>query len=282
MTILELIQKTTAYFEKANVPNPRLDVELILAHVLRLKRMELYLQFERGLTSQELDSLRPLVKRRADREPLQHILGTIDFFGLELQTTPQALIPRPETEILVQTAVVVLGKESDAKIGDVGTGSGAIALAILHACPSVTCVATDISQEALTLARSNAEKIGLSVRIDFRLGNLFETMLPGETWDMIVSNPPYIPSDQIPKLQPEVRHDPIQALDGGIDGLEIVRKLISDSTNFLKKNGWLIFEIGHDQSSEVKKLLEANEYTSVEIVQDLQKYPRVVKAQKSS
>ncbi|MBI4027438.1 MAG: peptide chain release factor N(5)-glutamine methyltransferase [Verrucomicrobia bacterium] len=280
MTILELIQKTTAYFEKAGVPNPRLDVELLLAHILRLKRMELYLQFERVLTDPELDQLRPQVKRRAGREPLQHILGSVDFCGLEFLTTPAALIPRPETELLVQTAVRLLGKESRGVVLDLGTGGGAIALAVANACPGARCVATDIAEESLVLARTNAEKTALQDRVEFRRGNWFEPLTAGETFDLIVSNPPYIPSGEIPALQPEVRHDPPQALDGGPDGLDAIRKLAAGAIAFLKTGGHLLLEMGAGQDVVVWELLEARGYSEIAVIADLQKIPRIAQARK--
>ncbi len=277
VTILDLIQKTTSYFEKCGVPNARLDVELLLGHVLKLRRMELYLQFERVLTEKELDELRPMVKRRSSREPLQHILGSVDFCGLELMVSPQALIPRPETEILVQNCITILEKENGTVL-DVGTGSGAIALAVAHACPRIRCVAVDVSEDALTLARSNAEKSGLKERVDFRAGDLFGPVGKDEMFDLIVSNPPYISTGEISNLQPEVQRDPRAALDGGVDGLDVIRKLISGSASHLKPGGWLLMEIGHDQLSRVKQLLEENGWGGIRFVNDLQGVARVVLA----
>jgi len=278
MTILELLQKTTAYLEKAGVPNPRLDTELLLGYVLHLKRMEIYLQFERKLTEQELNALRPMVKRRAAREPLQHIMGTVDFCGLELVVSRQALIPRPETEILVQTAIDIIGRESYTAVLDLGTGSGAIALAVTKTCPTVACIATDISEEALALARVNAEKHGLSHRVEFRCGNLFDRLANGEVFNLILSNPPYIPSGEIPKLQPEVQHDPPQSLDGGVDGLDFIRRLISEAGRFLNGGGRLVFEIGHDQAKQVQALLEAQGWSGIVFIRDLHGFSRVVHA----
>jgi release factor glutamine methyltransferase len=282
MTILELIQKTTAYFEKAGVPSPRLDVELLLAHVLCLKRMELYLQFERVLKDSELEALRPMVKRRSSREPLQHILGSVEFHGLQLNVGPDALIPRPETEILVETALSKMGKESNVDVLDLGTGTGAIILAIAQNRPNAQCMATDISEAALKLARINAEKNKLQERVEFRSGNLFEPLKTGEQFDLIVSNPPYIPSAEISTLQPEVQRDPINALDGGPDGLDIIRKIISSSPALLKSDGFLIMEIGHDQSVAVLELLKAAGFRNTESVNDLQGYARIVTGQKPS
>jgi len=279
MTILELIRKTTSFFEKAGVPDPRLDVELLLAHALGLKRMDLYLQFERALSESELDWLRPMVKRRATREPLQHILGKVEFYGLEIRCTAQALIPRPETELLVQRAVELLAARSS--VLDLGTGGGAIALAVAHACSSVTCVATDISENALALARANAEQTGLQKRVEYRQGDLFQPIAPGEIFDLIASNPPYIPSGEISTLQAEVRHDPSLALDGGADGLAVIRKLIAGAAVFLKKEGWLALEIGRDQASAVREALEKSGWSSIGFVNDLQGIPRIVSARRA-
>lgn len=280
VTILELIQKTTAYFEKSGVPNPRLDVELLLAHALKLRRMDLYLQFERELTEGELTILRPMVKRRAAREPLQHIVGTVDFHGVELIVSPAALVPRHETEQLVEAAVSLLGKESRASVLDVGTGTGAILLAIVHAIPGARGVGVDVSGGALELAKANAEKTGLAARIEFRQGDLFEAMKPGEAFDLLVSNPPYIPTGEIPKLQPEVQQDPREALDGGADGLDVIRRLISQGATHLAPGGWLLIEIGHDQAPRVKPLLEENGWIEIRFVNDLQGIARIAQARK--
>lgn len=281
MTLLDLIQKTTAFFEKSGVPDARLDVELLLAHVLDLKRMDLYLQFERVLSEAELDRLRPLVRRRATREPLQHLVGTVEFCGLQLAVTPQALIPRPETEGLVEKALHLLDRPA-ATVLDMGTGTGAIALAIARARPAARCVAIDLSEEALALARVNGEKHGLLSRVDFRPGNLFEPLKPDERFDLIVSNPPYIPSDDIPGLQPEVRFDPVLALNGGADGLEMIRKLAAGAGIFLKEGGWLVMEIGHRQAPAVRELLKATGWQAVEFEKDFQGMDRVAAARKGT
>jgi release factor glutamine methyltransferase len=283
VTILELIQKTATYFEKSEVPNPRLDVELLLAHVLNLRRMDLYLQFERALTEKELDQLRPLVKRRASREPLQHIIGNVEFYGLPIQVSAKALIPRPETELLIERAKGFLANvQNDICILDMGTGTGAIALALAQVLPIAKVVATDISQEALSLASENAQKTNLSTRVEFRHGNLFEPIRENETFDLIVSNPPYIPTAEIASLQKEVLFDPICALDGGPDGLDIIRKIISDASRFLKSSGFLLLEIGINQMEPIRELFVKEGYTNIEFFKDLQQVYRIAKAQKST
>jgi release factor glutamine methyltransferase len=278
MNILELLQKTTVFFEKAGVLSPRLDIELILTHVLRMKRMDLYLQFERSLSEAELNTLRSLVKRRAAREPLQHILGSVDFCGLEILTTKDALIPRPETEILAQIAIDKLGKTNAKRALDIGTGTGALTLAILHACPQARAVAVDISTEALKLAESNAVRNHLQERVQFRQGDLFDPVV-SETFDLIVSNPPYIPSGEIAGLQPEVQYDPLIALDGGPDGLDLIRKLAGNAMNFLTKGAPLLLEIGHNQSNPVLDLFKEKSWAHAVFHHDLQGIPRFVCAQ---
>ncbi|MDD2708462.1 MAG: peptide chain release factor N(5)-glutamine methyltransferase [Verrucomicrobiae bacterium] len=278
MNILELIQKTTVFFEKAGVPNPRLDVELLLAGVLGLKRMDLYLQFERTLSEVELDHLRPLVRRRAAREPLQHLVGTVEFHQLTLRCGPQALIPRQETELLVEKAVRLLSGRADAAVLDVGTGTGAIILCLAQSLPGAKCVAVDISAEALMLARQNAGDAGLLERVDFRQGSLFEPLKEGERFDLIVSNPPYIRTDELDRLQPEVKHDPRLALDGGADGLDVIRPLISDARKWLATSGWLALEMGCGQGASVAALLKEGGCREISIEPDLAGCDRIAVA----
>ncbi len=282
MTILELIQKTTAYFEKAGVPNPRLDVELLLAHALKLKRMDLYLQFERVFTAPELDALRPLVKRRAAREPLQHLVGSVDFCGVTLAVSRAALVPRPETEVVAQVAIARLDAATPRTVLDLGTGSGAILLALLAARPKARGVGTDRDAAALALARANAETTGLAARVEFREGDLFAPV-GEERFDLLVSNPPYIPSGEIANLQPEVReHDPRAALDGGPDGLDVLRRLAKDAAAHLNPGGTLVMEIGHDQSAAVEALLRETGWEMVAFHKDLQGIARIVEARREN
>lgn len=281
MTILELIQKTTPFFGKAGVPTPRLDVELLLAHVLGLRRMDLYVQFERILTEPELDRLRPLVKRRAAREPLQHIVGTVEFWGVTLASDKRALVPRPETEILVERALTLRPGDGAATVLDVGTGTGAIAIALLAARPAWRAVATDVSAEALALARENAARAGLDARLDLRTGNLLAALKDGETFDLVAANLPYIPSAAIAGLQAEVRdHDPKLALDGGADGLDLIRRLVAEASRALKPDGILLLEIGHDQADAVEALLKSGGWSGVAFTPDLQGHRRIVEARR--
>ena len=282
MTILELIQKTTPFFEKAGVPTPRLDVELLLAHVLGLRRMDLYVQFERALTEPDLDRLRPLVKRRAAREPLQHIVGTIEFCGVILASDKRALVPRHETELLVERALALLPGDQATTVLDLGTGAGVIAIALLAARPSWRAVATDISTEALALARENAERAKVADRIEFRNGDLLSILKEGEIFELVTSNPPYIPTATIPGLQIEVHdHEPKIALDGGTDGLDLVRRLVAGAPRFLRGGGALLIEIGHDQADAVTALLKHGGWSDVAFTPDLQGHRRIAEARKA-
>jgi release factor glutamine methyltransferase len=251
VTVLEVIQKSTDFLAKKGVDAPRLQTELLLAHVLQLPRMKLYLDFERKLTAAELDSIRTLVQRRGQREPLQHLVGTTSFCGLDIAVNRHVLIPRPETELLAEAGWQFLSTSNHqpATALDFGTGSGCIAIALAAKCPTAHTVALDISPEALATARQNAEQNQVAARIDFRLSDGFAALQPGERFDLIVSNPPYIASAEIGTLQPEVRdHDPRSALDGGTDGLQFYRRLAAEAGTYLSPHGKLMAEFGDGQA----------------------------------
>lgn len=252
-TVLEILNKTTSFFQHKGIPNPRLDAQYILAHGLKMKRMDLYLNFDRPLSERELEILRPLVARRAKREPIQHIVGTTSFRGHEIRCDRRALIPRPETESLVDFVKERLQGKEAALVADIGTGSGAIAIAVKKEIPETRVMATDISKDALDLAKENAKFN--AAEIEFFQGDLLEALPAGEKFDIIVSNPPYIPDVEKEKLQPEVRDfDPALALFGGSDGLSLVRKILVQSENYLKPDGILLMEIGSEAGED--KILE--------------------------
>ena len=248
-TVLEILNKTTAFFQHKGIPDPRLDAQYILAHGLKMKRMDLYLNFDRPLSTRELDALRPLVARRAKREPLQHIVGSTSFRGHEIRCDRRALIPRPETESLIDILLERLHGKEACEIADIGTGTGAIAIAIAKELAGSQITATDISQEALDLAQENAKSN--EAQVQFLQGNLLEALPKGKKFDAIVSNPPYIPDSEKEKLQPEVRDfDPALARFGGTDGLTLVRKILEQSENYLKPGGILLMEIGSEAEEE--------------------------------
>ena len=270
MTVLEAIQKSTEFLGKKNVESARLNAELLLAHVLKMPRMKLYLNFERALTAVETDGLRELVKRRGNREPLQHITGSTNFCGCEIAVNRQVLVPRPETEMLAELGwqfLSTLNAEPSTCL-DLCTGSGCIAIAIAVKCPAVQIVAADISPEALALAGENAKRNNASTQIEFLQGDGFSPIKAGARFDLIVSNPPYIPSGEIAALEPEVRDfDPHLALDGGDDGLVFYRRLAAEARPFLKPEGKIMLEFGDGQSDAIKKIFEGEKWI-VEAVQE--------------
>jgi len=263
MTVLEAIQKSTEFLAKRGVEPPRLQAELLLAHVLKLPRMKLYLNFERVLTVPETDALRELVRRRGTREPLQHITGSVSFCGYEMTVNRAVLVPRPETELLAEAGWQMLtGLNRPATALDWCTGSGCLAIALAAKHPAVQVTATDLSPEALAVAEKNAAANGVAERIRFLAGDGFAALAQvaepeGRQFDLIVTNPPYIPSAEIAELEPEVREfDPRLALDGGGDGLDFYRRLAVEAGEYLRPDGRLMAEFGDGQAPAVKKMLE--------------------------
>jgi release factor glutamine methyltransferase len=263
VTVLEVIQRSSEFLAKRGVDSPRLQAELLLAHILGLPRMKLYLNFDRILTGPELDAVREFVKRRGDREPLQHIVGSTSFCGLEITVTRDVLIPRPETELLAARALKFLQSrgKAEATVLDFGTGSGCLAIAIAAQAPGAESHAVDVSEAALEVARRNAERHQVADRIHFHGGDGFDALPAGLRFDLIVSNPPYIARDEIDALQPEVRdHDPRLALDGGTDGLDFYRRLASQGGERLNGGGRLIVELGDGQDTAARALFEAEHW----------------------
>ena len=273
-TLLRLLRWTTDYFAEKGIDNPRLDAELLLAHVLELDRVGLYLNFERPLNAVELDAIRPLVKRRGQREPLQYLLGQTEFWSLPIEVSPEVLIPRADTEILVEEAL----NRADADTGellDVGTGSGAIAVSLASELVDWQVTALDISPAALKIARRNAEKNGVAGRLQFLHADLVS--LPQQQYDLIVSNPPYISQSEWDDLMPEVRcFEPKAALLAEEEGLVCYRRLAEQAKDRLKPNGWLLVEIGYRQAEAVQQLFVAAGLQDVFVRDDYAGQPRVV------
>ena len=270
MTVLEAIQKSADFLGKKNVESPRLQTELLLSHFLKLPRMKLYLNFERVLTSSETDALRELIKRRSQREPLQHIVGSTSFCGFEIAVNRHALVPRPETEMLAELGWQFLStiNSQPPTALDFGTGTGCIAIALAAKCPNSKILATDISADARALAKENAVKNNLAERIEFLQGDGFAAFPNDMRFDLIISNPPYIPSAEIATLQPEVRDfDPRTALDGGVDGLDFYRRFAAEAKPFLKSDGKIMLEFGDGQADTISKIFE-NEKWIVEAVKE--------------
>jgi release factor glutamine methyltransferase len=266
MTLLEMLQVTTAYFQKRGIESPRLNAEHLLAHVLKRKRIELYLEFERVLTEAELAPLRELVRRRGQGEPLQHLLGTVEFAGQTFLCDKRALVPRPETEQLVEKIADCKLPIADCRILDVGTGSGVIALSLAAKFPEAKVTATDVSDEALALARENAERLGLTSRVEFLRGDLLTYVNP--VYDLIVANLPYVAVTDRAALSREVLHDPAVALFGGDRGDEIVRKLIEQARSHLTPGGLLALELGIGQADELAAFMAEKNYHDIKTERD--------------
>ncbi|GAW68652.1 n5-glutamine S-adenosyl-L-methionine-dependent methyltransferase [Geoanaerobacter pelophilus] len=256
--VLKVLNWTKGYLAEKGVENPRLEAEWMLCEALSLDRVGLYLNFDKPLSDAELALYRGMVARRGRREPLQYILGSQEFMGLEFRVTPAVLIPRHDTEVLVTEAVE--RGASCRSILDIGTGSGCVAVAVAKALPEAEVSTVDVSGEAIEVARGNAERNGVSVQ--FFHGSLFEPFA-GKRFDMVVSNPPYITSTDLASLQQEVRDfEPVGALDGGGDGLDFYRRITADAPAHLNPGGWLLFEVGAGQAGDVLELLNSCGFTN--------------------
>jgi len=260
MTVLEVLQATTAFFKKRNIENPRLNAEHLLAHALGRKRIELYLDFERKLTETELGPLRELVKRRSEGEPLQHLLGTVEFCGLTFLCDKRAMVPRPETEQLVELVESRI-ENRESRIVDVGTGSGVIALSLAAKFPEAKILAIDLSDDALALAQENAARLNLSNRVRFLKSRLLENV--EGVFDLIVANLPYISTQERHTLSREVLHDPEVALFAGTEGDELVRDLIAEAPSRLGLGGTLALEIGLGQRDAFLSALAEKNYRDI-------------------
>lgn len=272
-TLLRLLRWTTDYFTEKGIDNPRLDAELLLAHVLKLDRVGLYLNFERPLNAEELDAIRPLVKRRGQREPLQYLIGHTEFWSLTFEVTPAVLIPRADTEIIIEEALN--RAEGTGELLDVGTGSGAIAISLATELADWKITALDISDEALEIAGRNAEKNGVGGQVRFLHADLAQ--LPQQQYDLIVSNPPYIAPSEWDELMPEVRcFEPQKALLAADNGLDCYRKLAAQAQSRLKPGGWLLVEIGYRQAEVVTRLFTEAGLQDLFVRDDYAGQPRVV------
>jgi release factor glutamine methyltransferase len=282
-TILEMIRWTTDYLAGRGFENARLEAELLLAGTLGLKRLDLYLQFERPLSPGELAAFRSRLRRRARREPLQYIDGTAAFRELLLKVDGRVLIPRPETEELVQAVLDAVRGRQGLEAVDVGTGSGAIALALATEGPFARVVATDLHPEALALARENLDACAPGAPVEFRRGDLLEPVR-GERFDAVVSNPPYVREDERPELDPQVRDwEPGSALFAGDDGLDVIRRLVADAPGVLKAGGLLAMEVGAAQGPAAAALIrEDGRYGAPRVLPDLAGRDRIVLAESTT
>ncbi len=278
--LLDILRETSLYFQRKGLENPRLQAELLLADVLRLRRIDLYLQYERVLTDAEVGAYREHVRQRARRRPVQYIVGSAGFRHLDLSVHEGVLIPRPETEEVAGAVLALVRDRQAPRVLDLGCGTGAIGLAVAHEHSGARVVAVDLSPAAVRNARANAARTGLADRVWVVQGDLFAPLAPagaGGGFDVVVSNPPYIPRDRIASLQPEVRdYEPHLALDGGPDGLDVYRRIVAEASAHLRPAGRLVLELGDGQPGAVSSLAAAQGLVVEDIRPDLNGTPRVL------
>ena len=276
--VLDLIQWTTEYFKRCDIPGPRLDAELLLSHVLETSRLQLYLRFEMPVYPEHLAAFRELIKKRVAHAPVSYLTNRKEFFSLDFYVDSRVLIPRPETEVLVEN--VLQTQETPCQLIDIGTGSGAIAISLAVNRPEWEMIATDISADALEVAQKNSVAHGCADRLTFLQGNLFEPLedLPDPRFDWIVSNPPYVSTAEYPSLLPDVRdHEPESALLAGADGLGVITCILEDAPRFLKPGGRVGLEIGHNHGPDVQDIVQSNSaYVGCQVINDYAGVERVV------
>ena len=284
-TIFKILNWTQSYFKKHAVESSRLTAEVLLAHTLKIKRLDLYLQYDRPLEQQELSRFKTLIRRRIQNEPVAYITGRKGFFESEFNVTPQVLIPRPDTEVIVEQALAALNEAAEGqapkKVLELGTGSGAIIISLAKAAPQHMYFATDISVPAIQVAHGNAGAIS-PVPIAFCAGSWLSMFAGHHLFDLIVSNPPYIPGSDIESLAPDIyRFEPRLALDGGVDGFDCYRIIIEEAAGFLSPGGRLLLEIGYDQKPGICRILsDLTSYQTPEFIKDLSGHDRVVSIKK--
>lgn len=274
----EALKDAAARLDAAGVADARPQAASLLAFALKKDRTFLFAYPDQELTSDEIAAYRALIERRSSREPFQYITGRQEFYGLEFEVTPDVLIPRPETEILVEAAIARLSKIEIPRFCEIGIGSGCVSVAILHALPKATALACDVSNAALAIAARNATRHHVADRLTLIESDVYSNVA-GNQFDAIVSNPPYVPRRDVESLQAEVRDfEPITSLSDGGDGLSIIHRIVEGAPSRLSRGGWLLMEIGFDQSSRVAAMFDPALWSSVELLPDLQGIPRIVVA----
>lgn len=283
MTVLESIKLSTEFFEKKGIESPRVNAEILLAHVMRCKRLELYLAFDKPLKEEELNQYREYLKRRARFEPLQYIVGEVEFYGIPFKVKPPVLIPRPETEILVETIINSFDKDNALNFLDIGTGTGNIVIALSKSFPNAHFTSIDINEQALELAQSNAEMNSVSDRIEFikqDINSLENNTL--EHFDVVISNPPYVSLNEYETLQLEItRFEDSKAITDNADGLGFYRTISEKSSYLLKEKGHLFFELGKGQYADVKDIMCLNGFDQIQITKDYLNIERVISGVKN-
>ncbi|MDO8549384.1 MAG: peptide chain release factor N(5)-glutamine methyltransferase [Ignavibacteria bacterium] len=277
LTILNAINLSTEFLEKKEIDTPRVNAELLLAHTLNCRRLDLYLSYDRPLSEEEVKIYREFIRRRSKSEPLQYIMGKVEFYGLEFKVNPSVLIPRQETEILVETIINSVSKDDKVKILEIGAGSGNISVSLAKYLPYAEITATDTSLPALETAKANAVLHNVSERIKFIKHNINSDELPNEEFDIIVSNPPYISKEEFPNLKDELKvYEPKDALTDYSDGLNYYRIITDKAKKMLKDMGKIFFEVGQGQAEDVKRILSGNNFSEINITKDYLKIDRVV------
>ena len=279
LTVLEAIKLSTDYLSKKNIEHPRINAENLLAHVLKCKRLELYLAFDRPLKEDEINDYRELIRRRGTAEPLQYIIGNVEFCGMNFKVNPSVLIPRPETELLIEKVLEFVDKNEALKILDIGTGSGNIAISLSKHLPNAHLTAIDISEDAINIAKENSEINNINGQVKFyRLDFMNENLQKNNNFDLIVSNPPYVSLKDYSDLSPELlKYEPRIALTDDDDGLNFYREISKKAKSLLKTGGKIFYEVGLGQSKEVKNLLIGNGFDEIEVFKDYSNIERVIK-----
>lgn len=283
LTILEVIAKSIEYLDKKGIESPRANAEILLANILNCKRLELYLMYEKPLRDSELNNYREFLKRRSNYEPVQYITGSVEFYALELKVTPAVLIPRPETEILVEVIIDSVKKEDELFILDFGSGCGNISIALAENLPNVHVTGIDISRDAIMIANENLEKYKLNDRVNFLNGDILKFNVNNfSNYDIIVSNPPYVSQNDYLNVQKEIKNfEPKVAVTDFSDGYKYFVKIITLASGILKSGGKLFFEMGEGQSKKINELLIKNDYKEINVFKDYQKIDRVISGVKS-
>ncbi len=283
LTILDVITKSTEYLDRKGIESPRANAEILLANILNCKRLELYLMYDKPLRDSELNNYREYLKRRGNYEPIQYITGSVEFYALELKVTPAVLIPRPETEILVEEIIDSVKIDEELFILDIGSGCGNISIALAENLPGVHVTGIDISKDAIMIANENLEKYQLSERVNFVNGDILKTNANDfSNYDIIVSNPPYVSQKDYLNVQKEILNfEPEIAITDYSDGYKYFGKIITLASEILKRGGKLFFEMGQGQSKKINELLMKNNFKEIHVIKDYQKIDRVISGVKS-
>ncbi len=284
LTVIKAVELSEEYLRKKGIDEARANAELMLAEILHCKRLDLYLQFDRPLNEKEKQVYREWLQRRANGEPLQYITGNVEFYGLKLKVNSSVLIPRPETELLVEKIIKDNRESKGLKILDVGTGSGNIAIALEINLDSADVTSIDISKEAIETATENAKNNSATERLTFENIDIFDegAISKLNSFDIIVSNPPYVPEEEMENLQKEIKDfEPVEAVTDGADGLRFFTRIVEASENLLRQNGRIYFEVGEGEAEKVVAILKENNFLNIEIINDYNGIPRIVKGEKS-